>query len=151
MPSRMRHSRVLEGLHVVAVDDNADARTIMREALTYDGALVTLCESADEALFVLRYLRPHVLVADIAMPGRTGLDLIRALRVLPARDGGAVPAIAITAFGPRFPRSLAISVGFQEWLSKPVDPWELSRLVAKVAGLTGPGSKGAGSRSVDVA
>ena len=145
----MRHSRVLEGLHVVAVDDNADARAIMREALTYDGALVTLCETGDEALFVLRYLRPHVLVSDIAMPGHTGLDLIRALRALPAEDGGSVPAIAITAFGPRFPRSLALSVGFQEWLQKPVDPWELSRLVAKVAGITG--RRGRASRSFDVA
>ncbi len=132
----MGHLRVLDGLHVVVVDDNEDAREIMREALQYDGALVTVCESADEVLRVLEYLRPHVLVADIAMPWGSGLDLIRALRALPAARGGSIPAVAVTAFGARFPRSLALSEGFQEWLSKPLDVWELSRLVAKVAGLT---------------
>ena len=128
--------RVLEGLHVVVVDDNADARIIMRESLMFDGALVTVCETADETLYILRYLRPHVLVADIAMPNGSGLDLIRALRALPVADGGSIPAIAVTAFGSRFPRSRALRAGFQEWLPKPLEIWELSRLVAKVAGLT---------------
>jgi CheY-like chemotaxis protein len=134
-PTQMGAFRVLDGLHVMVVDDNEDACAIMREALTHDGALVTVCGSADEAIHVLRYLRPHVLVADIAMPWLSGLDLIRTIRALPTDKGGAIPAVAVTAFGARFPRSVALSAGFQEYLPKPLDVWELSRLVATVGGL----------------
>jgi CheY-like chemotaxis protein len=101
----MAAPRVLDGLHVIVVDDNPDEREIMREALKYAGAVVTVCETADEALHVLGYLRPHVLVADIAMPARSGLDLIPAIRALPTDKGGSIPAVAVTAFGARFARS----------------------------------------------
>jgi CheY-like chemotaxis protein len=127
---------VVDGLHVIVVDDNEDAREIMRETLKCAGALVTVCETADEAATrprlppASRRGRGHRhAVAKWTRPGR-------AIRALPAGKGGSIPAVAVTAFGARFPRSVAISAGFQEYLLKPLDMWELSRLVAKAAGLT---------------
>ena len=108
----------------------------MKAALEHDGALVTVCERAVEVFEVLRSMRPDVLVSDIAMPGESGIELIRQIRALPAEQGGRVPAIAVTAFTLAFQRSEVLAEGFQEWLSKPLDVWELSRLVAKVTGVT---------------
>ncbi len=126
--------RVLDGTHVVVVDDKADARDLMKQALMHDGAAVTATESGIEALDVLRYIIPTVLVADMATPRESGLWLIQEIRKLPVERGGAMPVLAVTAFGLAFPRERALAAGFNEYLAKPLDPRELCRIVAKLAG-----------------
>jgi CheY-like chemotaxis protein len=134
----MDRFRPLDGLHVVVVDDDADGRDMMTLALTKQGAHVTAADSAAEVRTILRYLRPDVLICDLAMPRESGVTLIQWVRRLPLDGGRTVRALALTAFSQRYGRARAFTAGFDEYATKPVDPWELCRIVAKVAGRTPP-------------
>lgn len=120
----------LLGVHVLVVDDDDDARQLLCTILQYCGALVTVAASAHEAMTVLARVMPDALVSDIAMPEHDGYWLIRALRALPSTQGGAIPAIALTAHGVTHGADRTLAAGFQTHLRKPVDPWELCRAVA---------------------
>jgi signal transduction histidine kinase len=122
----------LTGLRVLVVDDEADAREAMVVLLGQAGATVTSVGSAPEALDALRREMPDVLLSDIAMPGEDGYALMRRVRALAARDGGAVPAAALTAYASADDRRRALECGYDEHIAKPVDP---VRLVATVATL----------------
>jgi CheY-like chemotaxis protein len=74
-----------------------------------------------------------VLVSDIGMPGEDGYSLIRRLRGLPAEQGGATPAVALTAYARADDRVNVVLAGFQHHLSKPVEPAELIAVVASLA------------------
>jgi CheY-like chemotaxis protein len=124
----------LTGLHVIVVDDNMDARDMMTLALTKQGAHVTAADSAAEARNILRYVRPDVLVCDLAMPRETGLTLIQWVRRLAPEEGRTVRALALTAFGQTYGKARALTAGFDEYATRPIDPWDLCRLVAKMAG-----------------
>jgi CheY-like chemotaxis protein len=125
--------RPLDGVAVLVVDDNVDARDMMSAALTHQGANVTACDSAAEARGVLGRVVPDVIVSDLSMPLETGMTMMQSIRRLPVEHGGTVPALAITAFRHRFTRARALTAGFDAYLEKPVDPWELCRVVAKLA------------------
>lgn len=114
------------------VDDNADASELFKTILEYAGALVSVATSAEQALRFFDHVVPDVLVSDIAMPDRDGYWLIGQLRGRSAERGGAVPAIAVTAMPEHGPRQI-LSAGFQVHLRKPVDPWELCRVVETLA------------------
>ena len=75
-----------------------------------------------------------MLIADIEMPGEDGLSLIRRIRSLDPTEGGKVPAIALTAYGRTEDRVRTLSAGFSMHLPKPVDPGELTTVVASLAG-----------------
>jgi len=122
----------LIGVHVLVVDDDADARDLLRTVLEYCGALVTVVASAQEALAVLERVTPDVLVTDIAMPMHDGYWLIDAIRALPAQRGGAIPAVAVTAHGEYHGPDRTLGAGFQAHLRKPLDPWELCRALASL-------------------
>jgi CheY-like chemotaxis protein len=128
----------LHGLWVLVVDDEADARELVATLLSQCGARVTTAASAAEAFLLLRQgeagLRPDVLVSDIGMPDEDGYQLLRRIRALARDEGGAIPAIALTAFGRARDRIKALSVGFQTHIPKPVEPEELMMVIA---GLTG--------------
>ncbi len=85
-------------MKVLVVDDEADARTLVKRLLEEHGAAVITAGSAEEALRLLGEQRPHVLVSDIGMPGVDGYQLIRSVRALADHEGGRVPAAAATAF-----------------------------------------------------
>ena len=130
----MERNRALAGIHVLVVDDNGDGRELIKHVLLHDDARVTTAESGAEALEILKFSVPDVLVSDIAMPGETGYWLVREIRKLPAANGGMLPALAVTAFGAVFSRERALEAGFNDYLPKPLDPWELCRCVARLAG-----------------
>jgi CheY-like chemotaxis protein len=123
----------LQGVHVLVVDDDRDARDILRTVLEYCGALVTACASARQAMRVLHRVVPDVVVTDIVMPGRNGYWLLRELRRLPPGRGGDVPVLACTAYAELHGRERLLAAGFQDHLRKPVDIALLSRLVATLA------------------
>jgi CheY-like chemotaxis protein len=125
-------SDALVGVHVLVVDDDGDARDLLRTVLEYCGALVTVVAAAEEAMQVLGRVMPDVVVTDIAMPEHDGYWLVRAIRALPAERGGALPMIAITAHGEQHGPERTLSVGFQAHLRKPLDPWELCRAIASL-------------------
>jgi CheY-like chemotaxis protein len=119
----------LAGITVLVVDDDEDARRLLRMLLAGAGATVELAASADEALARLRESRPDVLVSDIGMPGKDGLAMIREVRANPALARDDLAAIAITGLARAQERVGMLRAGFQAHLVKPVEPTELVALV----------------------
>jgi CheY-like chemotaxis protein len=124
----------LEGLRILVVDDNADARAAIAAVLAECGADVLPVASASAALDVLPRARPDVMVSDIAMPGMDGRSLIRHVRELDAARGGAVPAMALTAYASPTDCARTLLAGYQLYLAKPFDPTELVGLIARLVG-----------------
>lgn len=123
-------SDALLGVHVLVADDDQNARALFATVLEYAGALVTLTASGREALDVLDRVLPDVLVTDIAMPAGDGYWLVRELRARRAGEGGGIPAVAITAYDQTHGPERTLAAGFAAHLRKPIDPWELCRIVA---------------------
>jgi PAS domain S-box-containing protein len=126
----------LDGLRVLVVDDEPDARDLIAAVLQGRGAAVLVAESSAEALARLRQDRPDVVLSDISMRDEDGYEFIRKVRALPAAEGGRVPAAALTAYGRLEDRMKALGAGFQLHVAKPVDPAELVAVVASLGGRT---------------
>ena len=122
----------LDGLRVLAVDDETDSLQLVRTVLEGAGAAVRLAGSAQAALDAISSDAPDVIVADIGMPEMDGLELIGALRRLeePARS---IPAAALTAYARSQDRIVSLASGFQMHLVKPIDPLELIVAVSTLA------------------
>ena len=120
----------LAGLRVLVVDDEPDVCELLAVTLKASGAAVTAASSAGEAFEALRQERPDVLVCDIGMPGEDGFSLIRKVRALPPGEGGETPAAALTAYARDEDRVRALLSGFQVHIPKPVDPEELTAVLA---------------------
>jgi signal transduction histidine kinase/CheY-like chemotaxis protein/PAS domain-containing protein len=127
----------LSGIRVLVVDDQADARDLIRRILTECEADVTTAGTLDAALAAVEDKRPDVLVSDIGMPDVDGYQLLRRIRALGHARGGALPAIALTAFARSEDRTRALQAGFLMHVSKPVEPAELVAAVARIVGRTG--------------
>jgi len=126
----------LQGLRVLVVDDEPDARALARRVLEERGAHVVTVASALEALAVVGGdAVPSVVVSDIGMPEQDGYDLIRKMRALPGH-AGRIPAVALTALARAEDRQRALLEGYQTHVSKPVDPAELVAVIANVTDLT---------------
>ncbi len=119
----------LDGVRVLAVDDEADARALIRTVLEDAGASVVIAESADDALRKLASEPVDVLISDLGMPGIDGYELIR--RVRSGTEGGAakLPAVALSAYVRAEDRQHALDAGYQRHVSKPVRVEELVRSV----------------------
>jgi PAS domain S-box-containing protein len=126
----------LDGVRVLAVDDEPDARHLIKRILTGSGAEVETADSGEAARRFLRERKPDVLIMDIGMPNEDGYEAIGKVRQLPSEHGGKVPAIALTAFARSEDRRRAILNGFQMHVAKPVEPSELIAMVASLAGRT---------------
>ena len=123
----------LAGISVLVVDDQEDARELIRRLLEDCAAEVLTAGTADDAIELLQARRPDVLISDIGMPDADGFELLRRVRALGSSQGGNVPAIALTAFARTEDRTRALRAGFLVHVSKPVDPSELVATVASVA------------------
>ena len=119
----------LDGIHVLAVDDEPEALELVRTVLEAAGARVTAVDSADAALDQLDCGGVDVLIADVGMPQVDGLQLIRRVRQLPGA-ARSTPAAAVTAYARSDDRILTIASGFQMHLAKPIDPHDLVAAVA---------------------
>jgi signal transduction histidine kinase/integral membrane sensor domain MASE1/ActR/RegA family two-component response regulator len=124
-------NRVLQGLRVLLVEDEPDARELLLLTLQVSGATVEAVESAQMALTNLQSFRPDVLLSDVGLPFESGYDLIRKVRALPS-DVSAVPAVALTAFASQKDRDLALAAGFQVHLAKPVEPQALVEIIRRL-------------------
>ncbi|QHG18643.1 response regulator [Nostoc sp. ATCC 53789] len=125
-------STPLAGLKVLVVDDEADTRNLLSFMFEEYGAIATAVASVDEALAVLEQAKADILISDIGMSEQDGYTLIRKLRSLEPEKGGCMPAIALTAYTREEDRLEALSAGFQQYLSKPIDPTKLIAMVASV-------------------
>ena len=123
----------LDGVHVLAVDDDADALSLLREVLEAAGARVTAATSGGEALRLLDTAAPDVLVADIGMPGTDGFTLMQGIRASAPPGVRDLPAAALTAYARSEDRIKALQSGFQMHLAKPINPSELVEAVNALA------------------
>jgi len=128
----------LGGVHVFLIEDNADTRTMVSEVLIHCGSMVTVYQSADQALADLGEFVPTVFICDLSMPGLDGLNFMRRMRTLPPERGSRIPAIAITAYYEDFAAAAALEAGFNAYMTKPIRLDELARLVSDLARLPPP-------------
>jgi PAS domain S-box-containing protein len=126
--------RRLADVRVLIVEDDPDAREILAKIIADAGAGVTVTTSSAAALKSLRDTTtlPNVIVTDIGMPSQDGYSFLRALRQETVANGGAVPAVALTAFATPADRIRALHAGFAEHLSKPFPPARLIDTIAKL-------------------
>jgi PAS domain S-box-containing protein len=128
----------LDGVKVLVVDDEPDARALVKRLLEECQATTFTAGSAAEALELVRLERPAVLVSDIGMPVEDGYSLIRKVRALGKENGGDTPAVALTAYARSEDRVRALRHGFQMHVAKPVDAAELVTVVASLSGRAEP-------------
>ena len=129
----------LDGLMVLVVDDNEDARRICESMLHYAGATVRTVGSALAAARTLRHIRPDVVLTDLSMPRNDGLWLIDWIRGRENGDGHHLPVIAITARDDLYDDATARRRGVDAYLRKPVP---FRTLCATVAKLLPPSERG---------
>ena len=127
----------LDGIRVMIVEDERDAREVLVAMLEHRGAVVLAASSAAEAVNALAHATngsmPDVLVSDIGMPGEDGFDLITQIRAMKPEQGGGIPAIALTAYARAEDRARVLAAGFQRHVAKPVEPSLLATTVANLA------------------
>ncbi len=131
------YDHLLDGLRVLVLDDEADAREVVERLLEDAGARVHTAGTAADALTILdRGFVPDIILSDIGMPDQDGYDFMRRVR---SREGAVaeVPAAALTALARVEDRKRALMAGYQTHLAKPVDPSELVAMVASLTGRTG--------------
>ncbi|BDA70053.1 hypothetical protein CAL7716_042190 [Calothrix sp. PCC 7716] len=125
----------LNGVRVLVVDDQADNLNIIIYILEEHGASVYSATSVPDAFSSLVAHPPDIVVSDIGMPEEDGYELIRQIRSLPAKQGGQIPAIAITAYASEYDRQRALEMGFQTHIPKPVEPDNLLHAIYNLVNL----------------
>jgi len=121
----------LDGVAILLVDDDPDAREALSAVLEQCGATVRTTDSVAAAMAALDESIPEVIISDIAMPGADGYALIEQLKGRVA-SGRHVPALAVTAYAGMEDRRRALAAGFQAWLPKPVDAVALVAVVSRL-------------------
>jgi signal transduction histidine kinase/CheY-like chemotaxis protein len=134
--------RSLDGLRVLVIDDELDARDLAAQALTQHGAWVDVASSVPDALEILDRSSVDVVVTDLAMPGEDGFALMQRLRQQGSPRFRFLPVIAVTAYARSEDRERVMSEGFQGFLAKPVEFDRLAMMVAQLAGRSGVTAKG---------
>ena len=136
VPGQPAAPPTLSGLHLLVVEDEADARDLLVFVLEQAGATVTAVGSAAEALRVLPHLALDVLISDIAMPDMDGYMLVQQIRAQVAQPGNSpgLKAVALTAYAGEIDHQRALAAGFQCHLSKPFEPAELVAAIATLVG-----------------
>lgn len=130
-PRRKSQRQRVDGIRVLMVDDNSDARAAFKVMLGISGAIVLTVATPDEAIDALPTFRPDVLFSDISMPGEDGYSLIRRVRAL--KNGfGSMPSVAMTAYAGSENCESALKSGFNAHLAKPVDWAEVTQLISNL-------------------
>ena len=124
----------LAGMLILVVDDEEDTRQLLVQSLTFYGATVISAGSAEQAFAELQDKNPDVLVSDIGMPDEDGYSLIRRIRALTDERHKNIPAVALTAFTRAQDRMRALTSGYLNHVSKPVEPDELATVIASLTG-----------------
>ncbi len=130
-PPRAEPQCLLDGIRVLVVEDEVDARDALSVIMSQAGATVTAVGTARDALSKLTAWRPDVLVCDIGLPAEDGYALIGKVRALGVDRGGSVPAVALTAYAQASDRARALAAGFQAHVAKPCEPDQLLRVLAR--------------------
>ena len=135
-------SQQLSGFQVLVVDDDYDARKMLRKILSNHGAKVLEAASAGEAMQIIKSYRLALIVSDIGMPDVDGYELIRLIRSLPDRAQATLPAIALTAYARDEDRNAALAAGYFDHVIKPVNAKHLVERAVKAIGYRAGDSQG---------
>jgi CheY-like chemotaxis protein len=131
-PSDPESLQLLRGVHVLLVDDDKETVDLLSTILRYSGALVMNAGSARAALRALQTVKPNVVVADLTMPDEDGYWLLREIRNLTPEQGGTIPVVAITGDTRDHGTRRVRTAGFNAFLPKPIEPWDLCRTLASL-------------------
>ena len=124
----------LRNIHVLVLDDHQDTREVFRTALESCLANVLTARTARDAVTILKTVRLDAIISGLAMPDEDGLWVVDQLRRLALSKGGSIPALAVTAHWDRYTSKDAKDAGFDAFITKPVDPFDLCRTVASLVG-----------------
>jgi signal transduction histidine kinase len=124
----------LQGLRVLVVDHDVEARELLRTVLSQRGADVQTAASVSDALETLEAWRPDVLVSDADSPKHDSYSLIGKVESLDTDRGGRIPALALTALGRRDPQLGQLITEVHRDLPKPVEPALLTAEIARLVG-----------------
>lgn len=125
----------LTGVKILIVDDELDARELIKCVLEDASANVITAGSAHDAFNLITQQAPDILISDIGMPDEDGYEFIRKIRTLPSEKGGKIPAVALTAYARAEDRKRAMIAGYQMYLTKPVEPSELLAVISSLTNL----------------
>jgi CheY-like chemotaxis protein/anti-sigma regulatory factor (Ser/Thr protein kinase) len=119
----------LDGVSILAVDDEPGAGEALKNLLASLGANVVTVTSAKATLTVLDKLHPDAVISDLGMPLHDGYFLAKALRERELNTGARMPLVALTAYGRVEDRVQTLAAGFDNHLVKPVDAAELAAVL----------------------
>lgn len=122
----------LAGLRILIVEDEDDSCELLKLVLSSCGAEPATARSAAEAYDLFKQKRFDLVISDIGMPDEDGYSLIKKIRALPVEQGGAVRAIALTAYARNEDRAKALEAGFQMHISKPIEPFDFINEVTQL-------------------
>ncbi|UBF23819.1 response regulator [Kovacikia minuta CCNUW1] len=117
------------GLQVLFVDDDRDSRELISFLLEQHGAKVIEVASASEALHSLEQAEFDLLISDVGMPDMDGYTLVQEVRTKASERSRTIPAIALTAYAGEIDQQQALAAGFQQHITKPVEPETLMRAI----------------------
>jgi signal transduction histidine kinase len=123
----------LDGLRILVLDDEPDAREAVSAVLEGCGAQVTAVAKVSEALGFLARGAIDLVVSDVAMPVEDGYRFIAELRHSPPEKGGELPVLAFTAHAGPEERRRVLDAGFDEFVTKPIEARDLVAAVARLA------------------
>jgi CheY-like chemotaxis protein len=121
----------LSDLFILVVDDDETTRDLLVTVLTHCHARAAAVASASLALAQLDVEVPSLVLADIGMPDEDGLSMMRRIRQRPEEHGGAVPAVALSAYARQEDRQAALAAGFDDFLTKPATPADVVQTIGK--------------------
>jgi len=131
-PDPDANALTLNGIKILGIDDQSDARNLVQTMLSAHGAEVQMADCATTAIELLQSWQPAIIVSDVGMPEIDGYELMRRIRALPVADGGITPAIALTGYARSEERNRALAAGFQAFLAKPVQPHDLVSVITRL-------------------
>jgi CheY-like chemotaxis protein len=130
-PAPVASAATAASLRVLLVEDNDDARDMLRTVLRLAGHEVHEAADGVTALRMATELRPHVALIDLGLPGLDGLEVGARLRA--SADGERPLLVAVTGYGQQADRERTRRAGFDLHLTKPVDPERLTEAVSQAA------------------
>jgi CheY-like chemotaxis protein len=126
------YRQTLNNSRILVVDSHTDTCDLFTLVLEEAGAEVVVANSCEEALMQIQKNPPDILISEIALPDESGLTLIRETRELMAEAGQIPLALAVTSYVETVDQLEISSAGFQRYLSKPVDIYELVAVVTEL-------------------
>ena len=133
LTERANNSSLLDGVKVLVLEDDDDAREFLQLLLRKNGAQVNAVGTTAEAYREVQQDAPDILICDIGLPNEDGYEFIRRIRSISDSPAATIPALALTAYAQPNDRKKALVAGYQDHLTKPVEPKKLLHSVASIA------------------